>query len=136
MRLQDSAGIYHVLEKLIKNSPDPVTCNTVFENPEVKKYASTANRVSDYLGHMYRRGVLGRVPAPKSLYDQSRWAYFWKTSEEKPSAKIATLTSVPAAQKPRGAATQILKRPNVEISETGSSILIELPDLVITIRKK
>jgi hypothetical protein len=137
MRLQDSHGVYHVLEAIFKAASEPITCNEVFESPEVKKFASTANRVSDYLGHMYRRGVLGRVPAPKNLYDQSRWAYFWKASDRRPSAvanQKHAVTSAVSRSKANG--EMILKRPNVEISETGSHILIELPDLVITIRKK
>lgn len=138
MRLQDTHGVYHVLETILKAATEPITCNAVFEHSEIQKFASTPNRVSDYLGHMYRRGVLGRVPAPKNLYDQSRWAYFWKASERRPSAASAGAKHavVSAVSRSKANGEMILKRPNVEISETGSHILIELPDLVITIRKK
>lgn len=136
MRIRDAFGIYHVLETLLKKSKEPRTCVDLFDHPDVKKFADSVNRVSDYLGHMYRRGLLGRVPAPKTLNSQARWAYFWKdrsevTIEEAPKPPVAP-APLPATDHPQ----TVLSKPNISITDDGGTVVIDLPQLTITIRSK
>lgn len=132
MRIRDAFGIYHVLETQIKKANSPLTCVELFDNPDVKKFADSVARVSDYLGHMYRRGLLGREPAPKTMNSQARWAYFWRNREEAAQAR-APASVVPISP---GQPRKVLSRPNIEISDNGATVVIELPELTITIRSK
>lgn len=143
MRIRDAFGIYHTIESILRKNPEPKTCVELFDDAEVKKFADSANRVSDYLGHMYRRGLLGRVAAPKTLNSQARWAYFWKETQTsvQPAARpalqvvhVPPITSAPAPQAP--VSKSILSKPNIEISDNGGTVVIELSELTITIRTK
>ena len=142
MRLRDAFGIYHVLETQLKRTDRPLTCVELFDHPDVKKFADSVNRVSDYLGHMYRRGLLGREPAPKTLNSQAKWGYFWKNRSEAEAFK-ATLVASKATPEPITSATglpaplrKILSKPNIEITDNGGTVVIDLPELMITIRAK
>ena len=54
-------GIYAILEQLLRATSESLTCVDLFEKiPDVKRYAETPNRISDYVGHMWRRGLLQR----------------------------------------------------------------------------
>lgn len=55
-------GLYRLLEKLLRAAKEPKNCNELFDVAEVREYAASPNRVSDYLGNMWRRGLLRRVP--------------------------------------------------------------------------
>lgn len=114
----------------------------MFDSPDVKKFADSVNRVSDYLGHMYRRGLLGREPAPKTLNSQARWGYFWKNRAEVDALKAATvahratLEQVTSATELPAPLRRILSKPNIEITDNGGTVVIDLPELMITIRSK
>lgn len=133
MRIRDAVGIYNTLETLIKQSDRPLTCVDLYDDADVRKYADSVNRVSDYLGHMYRRGLLSREPAPKSLNSQARWAYFWKNRAE--TAPARRPSAAPAAELPASIRT-LLSKPNIEITDNGGTVVIELPQLTVTIRTK
>jgi hypothetical protein len=77
MSLKNGFGIYQVIERLLKQSKRPLTCVELFDAPEVRQHASDTNKVSDYLGHMHRRGLLDKHPAPKGM-GAARYAYSWK----------------------------------------------------------
>jgi hypothetical protein len=144
--LRSAFGIYHVLENILKETDQPLTCVDLFDKPDVRKFADTANRVSDYLGHMYRRELLDRIPAPKTANSQARWAYIWKgklgfrPTEVVPLKKPeAAPPEVPAAQPAAEIKVQqgkILEKPNIEITQNGELVTIDLPALTITIRTK
>ena len=51
-------GLYRLLEKLLREAEGPMNCNELFDIAEVRDYAASPNRVSDYLGNMWRRGLL------------------------------------------------------------------------------
>ena len=54
----NKSGIYQLLENRLKATGEtPLTCGELYEFPEIRELARDANRVSDYLGHMWRRGV-------------------------------------------------------------------------------
>lgn len=135
MRIRDAFGIYHVLETQLKQAPQPLTCVDLFDHPDVKKFADSVNRVSDYLGHMYRRGLLGREPAPKTLNSQARWGYFWKNRDEVAPARAVTAPVRVQSELP-APLRKILSKPNIEISDNGATVVIDLPELTITIRSK
>jgi hypothetical protein len=150
--IRSAFGIYHVLEVLLRDTDHPMTCVELFDKPDVRQFAETANRVSDYLGHMWRRQLLDRVPAPKTSNSQARWAYIWKGKLNEAAQKQVvsfTKTAVPpsARQGPVEVAPEvsgvvpspeksILSKPSIEITQNGETVTIDLPALSITIRMK
>ena len=61
MQTADNQGIYAILEQLLRATSEPLTCVDLFDRiPGVKRYAGAPNRISDYVGHMWRRGLLQR----------------------------------------------------------------------------
>ena len=111
----------------------PLTCHDLFAQPEIRAVAPSANRVSDYLGVMFRKGFVSRVQAEgESDHGRARWAYVWRekiTPEWKKAVKVEPIDYRP---KP------ILDRPNLYISEDGTHLNIEMPEISIQIqiRKK
>lgn len=57
-------GLFNALEKILRETGEPMDCNQLFEKSEVREYAATANRVSDYLGGLWRKGLVTRLPPP------------------------------------------------------------------------
>lgn len=123
------AGLYQALEAELKKAAEPLDCATLFERAAVREHAQTVNRVSDYLGNMWRRGDVVRLPAPRLESSRSRWMYMWKG--RRPAA-LPTADQAIAFD----AKKMILERPSVEISESGNTITIELPHLVITVKQR
>lgn len=121
MVIKSEFGIYRVLEKLLKETDVPLTCVDLFEKAEVRKYAADANKVSDYLGHMWRRGLLQRYHAAKTSTSLARYAYTWKTAQDESDE------AVPIAV-PKGA------HPRVEITQEGDVLVLKHGKLVITVR--
>jgi hypothetical protein len=78
MSLKNAFGIYQVIEKILKASKKPLTCVELFDFEEIRQYAEDTNKVSDYLGHMFRRGLLRREPVSKGSAGAARFAYTWK----------------------------------------------------------
>lgn len=147
-QIRDAFGVYHVLEILLKATDKPLTCVELYDDPDVKKFAPNVNKVSDYLGHMWRRGLLGRMPAAKQVGSQARWSYFWKNDTAVPNALLGPKAERPApapVQVPElpedtteqtTTSTEILSKPSIAISESGGVVVIDLPSLVITIKTK
>lgn len=92
--------------------------------------APSANRVSDYLGVLFRRGLLSRVPAGggEGEHGRARWAYMWR-ERVTPEWKRQTRTE-PIDYRPK----PLLDRPNLHISEDGTHLLLETPELSIQIQ--
>ena len=135
MRIRDSFGVYHVLERRIRSSEKPLTCVDLYDHDDVRQFADSVRRVSDYLGHMYRQGLLSRTPAPKEPNSQARFAYYWKNRDELTLSKLEE-PQLPLRTAAPTAPVSVLKRPSIEIRDDGNSITIELPQLVITIIAK
>ena len=126
--MTSASGIYTILERLIKKAGDtPVTCLDLFDDPDVKQYAKTSNRVSDFLGHMWRRGLLQRWTAANDLTTRARYAYTWKDSTPQ---KLDT----PAV--PLKVIQNALSKPNVTITEEDSRIVLDFADFTITVQSK
>lgn len=75
---QPEAGLYEALEAELKKAKEPLDCIDLFDKPSVRRHAATANRVSDYLGNLWRKGKLTRLPAPSNEGRKARWLYAWK----------------------------------------------------------
>lgn len=132
MRSTDD-NLYSVLEEILKASKEPLDCNELFDNSKVRKHARTVNRVSDYLGNMWRKGDVVRVPAPLSKNSRSRWLYAWKGRVlAKPTLDDIKRAAVFASD----GVQNLLKTPQMEITQEGKSVVITLPDLIITIKQK
>lgn len=115
-------GLFNALEKILRTTGEPLDCNQLFDMPEVREHAATANRVSDYLGNLWRKGLVKRLPSAGTGSSRARWCYQWKDS-------------VPPGVGIDYTPTLLVDRPNVIISEEGQSILIVMPHLSITIKQ-
>jgi hypothetical protein len=121
-------GLYQALEEELKRSDEPLSCIELFDRASIREHAASANRVSDYLGNLWRKGVVTRVAAPTGTNTRARWLYAWKGRKiTKPDAS----EGVHFEDK-----RLILQRPTIEISEAGSAITIEMQHLVITIKSR
>lgn len=128
--IRNENGLFEVLRaELRRVAPEPRTCGELFDLPQVKAIANTANRVSDYLGGLWRKGELVRIPAPRTDSSAARWQYAWKAGSE-----VQGIEYEPAISQAIG--NMLLKKPNIEISENGNVIMIDLPGLNIVIRTK
>jgi len=84
-RMNDGT-LYDALEEVLKVSKEPQTCVDLYANPLINKIAESSNRVSDYLGNMWRAGEVLRYPAPPHSGSAARWAYAVKPKMKKKHA--------------------------------------------------
>ena len=126
--IKSDAVTYQVLEELFRAAGDnPLTCVDLHEDQRVRNLAPSPNRVSDYLGHMWRRGLVQRWYASKETAQRSRYAYTWiEQADEKPQA-VARLT-VPPKPTP--------EKPNVTVTEPDGSITLDFKEFTITVKRK
>lgn len=118
-------GLFPALEAALKAATEPLDCQALYDMPAIREHAASANRVSDYLGGLWRKGKVVRLPAPKGENSRSRWAYQWKESR---GPKIHSGVEYT----PR----ILADRPAMLITEEGSKITIELPHLILIIQTK
>lgn len=122
-------GLYEALEQELKKTGQPMTCAQLYDKPTVREHAATVNRVSDYLGNMWRKGEVLRLAAPREYNSRARWMYAWKG---RPKTELPSMEqAVDFIDK-----QMILQRPSMEISESGKKLRIELANFVITIVSK
>lgn len=74
--------IYEALEKYLRAATEPITCVDLLDHPDVSAITKDANRISNYLGHMWRKGLLQRHAAPPSELSMARFAYTWKEAAD------------------------------------------------------
>lgn len=117
-------GLFPALEAALKAASEPLDCQALFDIPEIKAHAASVNRVSDYLGGLWRKGLVVRLPAPKDSSSRARWMYEWKGSK---GPRLHAVEYTPRI---------LADRPTVLITEEGSVITVELPNLIISIRQK
>jgi hypothetical protein len=121
-------GLYELLESLLKKSDRPQTCVELFDVQEIRDIAASSNRVSDYLGHLWRRGKVTRVPAARnSVNDGSRWAYAWRHGQPEES-NVTPIFAVPK--------TSSAGRMDMQITYDDDSVTIYLPSMTINIKHK
>lgn len=78
----DESGLFDTLEKALKKAAEPMDAGELFDMAEIKECASTMRRISDYLGNMWRKGLLVRTPAPKGIESKCLWMYEWKGNRD------------------------------------------------------
>lgn len=131
MNQKSEEGLFEVLEKELRSRNEPVDCVELYNGSmAIRARAPNPNRVSDYLGNMWRKGLLVRLPAPKGEGNKSRWLYAWKGKPKaaKPDMKQAIEFD--------GQVHTLLNKPNMQIEEDGRRVIINLPNLTITIEQK
>lgn len=119
-------GLFPVLEAILKASNEPLDCQALYDMPEVRAHAASVNRVSDYLGGLWRKGLVVRLPAPKDSKSRARWMYEWK-GDRGPKLHTHALEYAPRV---------LADRPTCLITEEGNVITMEFPHLIISIRQK
>jgi hypothetical protein len=131
MNQRSEEGLFQVLEKELKAAKEPVDCVELYnKSMAIRELAATPNRVSDYLGNMWRKGQLVRVPAPRGEGNKSRWLYAWKGKKPAPKPPVEAGISFDAQ------VHTLLHKPNLRIEEDGKRVIIDTPYLVITIDTK
>lgn len=120
------SGLYKAIEAELKKSSEPMDCTTLFEKSSIRQHAASVSRVSDYLGNMWRKGEVSRLPAARDGA-RSSWAYLWKGRRPAPPPSPDQATDFNARK-------VLLQRPSIEVSEQGNNVVIELPNMVLTIR--
>lgn len=118
-------NLYSAIEEVLRSSKEPVTNVEVFEVPSVQLYAESSNRVSDYLGNMWRKGLLLRYPAPRDGTSTARWMYKWKP--QRPKKRVATNPIEAPAPHHYGV---------VELIEGTEDVMVNLPHIQIIVRRK
>lgn len=131
MNQKSEEGLFEVLERELKaRAPEPVDCVELYNaSMAVRERASSPNRVSDYLGNMWRKGLLLRLPAPRGEGNKARWLYAWKGKAPAPKPKIEEGIAFDSN------VHQILNKPNLHIEEDGKRVIITLPRMTITIEQ-
>ena len=119
-------GLFPALEAALKAANRPLDCQELFDMPSIREHAASANRVSDYLGGLWRKGRVLRLPAAKDPANPSRarWAYEWKGSKG------------PQLHAQEYAPKILADRPTCLITEDGNVVTIETPHLIIQVRQK
>lgn len=125
MRNTDT-GLFPALEAALRAASSPMDCQSLFDMPSIKQHAASVNRVSDYLGGLWRKGLVVRLPAPKEGSSKARWMYEWK-GQKGPKLYDHALEYTPRI---------LADRPSVLITEEGNVITMEFPNLIISIRQK
>lgn len=90
MAIKSEKSIYNLIEHRLRQADRPMTCKELMDDHDIRHEAVeewgevqlATNKLSDVLGHMWRRGVLVRYPAPKDSLSFARYAY--TMAEEQP----------------------------------------------------
>ena len=131
MNARNEQGLFGALERELRKAKDPIDCVTLFEKPSIREHAATANRVADYLGNMWRKGRVLRLPAPRLADTRSRWLYMWKDKgpAKKPVVDLSTAIEFDAN------VDNVINRPNMSVTEEGDTVVITLREITIRIEK-
>jgi hypothetical protein len=129
---KSEVGLYEVLEAELRKSNEPLDCATLFERPSVREHAATINRVSDYLGNFWRKGLVLRLPAPRLEGTKARWMYVWKDKGPKKRPKPDMSQAIEYTPQ----LDKLISKPNLDISDDGKTINIVTPYLTITIQTR
>jgi len=132
MPLPSDQGLFAVLEKELRKAPKPLDCATLYDKASIRAHATTVNRVSDYLGNMWRKGLVLRLPAPKLDGTKARWLYVWKEKGPKKEPVI----DMSQAIEYNAALDSMLHKPAVHVSEDGKTVTISTQYAVITVQQR
>lgn len=127
MTIKSEAHIYKAIETRLREVGDnPQTCVDLFDVPDIRKHVENTNRLSDHLGHMWRRGLLQRWYAPKDSAQRSRYAYTWLEQAEPEPTPIEPLRVI------RNETVKL----NVTITEDEHKVVLDFKEFTITIQSK
>ena len=127
MAIKSDAEIYKILEKHIKNAKDPITCVALWDFDDVRANARSLEKVSDFLGLMWRRGMLQRWSVPKISTDRSRYAYTWQEKPEDTAPQKVRVMNVVNTQH---------KKSNVTITEADDKIILDFDKFTLIVQAK
>jgi hypothetical protein len=127
---RNEGGLFQVLEDILKASGQPLTATELYDGHEqVRALASSANRVSDYLGNMWRnKGVVLRLPAPKTNNSSARYAYQWKAAADNAARAPGAKQYIDSLK--------TFSKPGIAIVDHGNTVTIELDNYIITVTKR
>jgi hypothetical protein len=131
MAIKSEALIYKIIEEKLKTSESPLTCSDLWDFVEVKKNAKSAEKVSDFLGLMWRRGLIQRWSVPLNSTSKSRFGYTWANTD---STKIEALPS-PSEQR-LSVVKNTYKKSNVTVTEDGNRLILDFDHFTMTIQSK
>ena len=120
---RNDGTLYDAIETALKGSKEPASCVELYKIPAINRLAESSNRVSDYLGNMWRRGQLLRYPSDSGT-SSARWTYSWKGQSRK--KKLGEPIEPPLP----------LKVGPVEVIEGTNEVLINLPNMQIVFRPR
>lgn len=120
--------IYQLVEHALRSADRPQTCSQLMESETIRDTAlyefntqdvqEATNKLSNLLGDLWRRGLLERTPADPALRGKARFAYRWAQTV------LPQLSS------------RVKERPALRITEKDNSVVIEVDDIVINIRRR
>lgn len=119
-------GLFPALEAALKAASEPLDCQTLYDMPDIQKHAASVSRVSDYLGGLWRKGLVVRLAAPKTANSRARWMYEWK-GHKGPKLHAEAMEYAPRV---------LADRPSLLVTEEGNVLTLELPNIIIQIRQK
>lgn len=131
MNIRNEQGLFGALEKELRKAKEPLDCATLYEFATVRQHAETINRVSDYLGNLWRKGLVLRLPAPRLENTRARWLYVWKDK----GPKVKKPVDMSEAIEFNTTVDTLLNRPSMQITEEGDSVVITLSAITITIKQ-
>ena len=120
--LKSEMKLYKVVQRLLMEARDkPQTCVDLFDNQTVRELVDSPAEVSNLLGNMWRKGLVQRWYAEKTLETRSRYAYTWLAQgevldETKPAPMV-----------------KHNKKLNVRILEDEDSIVLNFENFKITV---
>jgi len=125
------SGLYSALEKVLREKGTAMDCVELFDIPEVRDHAASANRVSDYLGSLWRKGLCTRIPSPGGDKSRAKWMYQWKARAD--DSKVIPGPVIPGMEY---APKLLIDRPLLQITEEGHTIQLTTPHLTILIKTR
>lgn len=127
---QITDGVIKVIVDQLNASKTPMTCYDLLATDEVAALAPTAALVSNYLGYMWRKGLLQRHLTQKAV-DKTRVRYAYELNPNSTRVKVL-LNENPS--EPVGVSRHLGGR--VEVNEANSSVTLHLPEAIFTIQFK
>lgn len=131
MAIKSELLIYKIIEKYLRGSTEPMSCIDLWEHVEVRQNAISPEKVSDYLGLMWRRDLIMRWNTPVTSTSKSRYAYTWRDEKD---ADKPTPVGTPS-KAPRLVSTGH-KKANVTVTEDGDRLILDFDKFTMTIQAK
>jgi hypothetical protein len=132
MTIRSKAEIYQILEEILRETKEPLTCNDIWDQHLKVREAEPAGarRISDILGFMWRKGIVIRYTLPKTRENFARYGYTWKV---RPEEKIEKLPDVPQPEAPI-----VCEEPTkyLKVTEIRNGVVIDYNNLKITVQTK